>query len=624
MKGDTSMKKIKTHIILVVSMLLTMSSCEDFALGDKFLQKPPSNDITIDTIFSTAELARRVLWNSYDYLPYGIPTASYFTAMKKGSMEGLTDLNQCYVNDSGECLIYYPGKYNADVENPNGSGTIGMDNISKFRFKEFGSWTGIRHAWLFYENVDRVPDMSAEEKLRMKAEAKLLVATFYANMFRHYGGLPLIDHSLRTDDPKFPERSTVQHTVEFIVRLLDDAIACPELPWTLSAAERDNWYGRLTKASAMGLKVRVLLFAASPLFNDVKAYHPGEASDKHLTWYGDCQDSRWQDAADAGLALFKALKSEGTYRLVQKEDTKKGTYRYAYRDAYYSRGTTESLIASFRNIRTTNQNALLIQSVRWGGFGPTKECFDMFQMADGTDFDWNNPVHNKNPFINRDPRLFETIYMDGDDFKGKPIELFQENPADKANYPKGKNFGTYPIDATSVNTGLTPYKFGLDRDGGEFKDRVIQWSHLRLAEIYLSYAEALNELGRAAAKDELGMDAYDYIDVVRNRVGLNDLTRGMSKEELRAAILRERACEFAWEEVRFFDLVRWKRADIFSKRLHGMKVFKHKTQKTYQFADFELPLRAWQREFSPKNYLSAFPSDEVNKGYGLIQNPGWE
>lgn len=624
MKGDTRMKKIKTQLIVVISILLTMSSCEDFALGDKFLQKPPSNDITIDTIFSTAELARRILWNSYDYLPYGIPTNNFFTAMKKGSMEGLTDLNHCYVNDSGECLIYYPGKYNADVENPNGSGTIGMDNISKFRFNEFGSWTGIRHAWLFYENVDRVPDMSAEEKSRMKAEAKLLVAIFYANMFRHYGGLPLIDHSLRADDAKFPERSTVQQTVEFIVGLLDDAIACPDLPWTLSAAERDNWYGRVTKASAMGLKVRVLLFAASPLFNDAKAYYPGEASDKHLTWYGDRQDSRWQDAADASLAFFKALKFEGTYRLVQKEDTKKGTYRYAFRDAYYSRGTTESLIASFRDIRTSNQNSLLIQSVRWGGFGPTKECFDMFQMADGTDFDWENDEHKKNPFINRDPRLFETIYMDGDDFKGKPIELFQENPADKANYPKGKNFGTYPIDVTSVNTGLTTFKFGLDRDGGEFKDRVIQWSHLRLAEIYLSYAEALNELGRATVKDELGMDAYDYIDVVRNRVGLNDLTRGKSKEELREAILRERACEFVWEEVRFFDLVRWKRADIFSKRLHGMKVFKHKTQKTYQFADFELPLRAWQREFSPKNYLSAFPSDEVNKGYGLIQNPGWE
>ena len=618
------MKRIKIYLLLGVGLLLTLSSCEDFALGDKFLQKPPSNDITIDTIFSTAEMARRVLWNSYDYLPYGYSTGNFFTAMKKGNIEGLTDLNQGYCNDSGELQIYYPGKYTADVENSNRSGTISMNNISKFRFKEFGSWSGIRHAWLFYENVDRVPDMSAEEKSRMKAEAKILVAIFYANMFRHYGGLPLIDHSLRADELNFPARATVQETVDFIVILLDDAAACPDLPWVLPEGEQDNWYGRVTKASAMGLKVRVLLFAASPLFNDTKPYYPGEASDKHLTWYGDCQDSRWQAVVDAALAFFKTMKSQGYYRLVEKGDTQKGTSRAAFRDAYYKRGTTETLIASFRDIRTANQNSLLVQSIRWGGFGPTKECFDMFPMADGTEFSWDNEEQAKNPFANRDPRLYETIYIDGDDFKGKPIQLFQENPADKVNYPKGANFGVYPIDASSINTGLTSFKFGFDRDGGEFKGRVIQWPHLRLAEIYLSYAEALNELGRAKVKDELGMDAFDYVDVVRNRVELGDLDKNIGKEDFRELILRERACEFVWEEVRFFDLIRWKREDIFSKRLHGLKVFRHKTTKEYAFSEFLLPERAWQKEFSPKNYLSAFPSDEINKGYGLIQNPGWE
>ena len=248
----------------------------------------------------------------------------------------------------------------------------------------------------------------------------------------------------------------------------------------------------------------------------------------------------------------------------------------------------------------------------------------MFPMADGTEFSWDNEEQAKNPFTNRDPRLYETIYIDGDDFKGKPIQLFQENPADKVNYPKGANFGVYPIDASSINTGLTSFKFGFDRDGGEFKGRVIQWPHLRLAEIYLSYAEALNELGRAKVKDELGMDAFDYVDVVRNRVELGDLDKNMEKEDFRELILRERACEFVWEEVRFFDLIRWKREDIFSKRLHGLKVFKHKTTKEYAFSEFLLPERAWQKEFSPKNYLSAFPSDEINKGYGLVQNPGWE
>lgn len=613
------MKTSKIYLLLFISFFII--SCEDFALGEKFLQKPPSTDVTIDTIFSTAEYARRVLWTGYDYLPYGYGTTALVTAMKKGSIEGLTDLAQTYVNDSGEILIYYPGKYNADAENKEGN----MDDTTKWRFYEFGTWEGIRHAWLFYENVDRVPDMSPEEKSRLKAEAKVLVAIFYANMFRHYGGLPLIDHALTVDEPQFPVRSTVKETVDFIVKLLDEAVACPDLPWALSEDEQSLWFGRVTKASAMGLKVRLLLFAASPLFNNTEAYYLGEASEQLLTWYGDYQEMRWEDAAKAGLDFFKAVDSYGYYRLVQASDTKENSVRNAFRDAYYKRGTPESLIATFRNFRTTNDNSLLIQSIRWGGFTPTKELFDSFQMADGTEFNWDSPEMGKNPFENRDPRLYETIYIDGDDYRGRPIELSWPDPNDLENYPKGKDNCEGYMSQNSMNTGLTAFKFGLDRDGGgEFKGRVMHWPLLRMSEIYLSYAEALNELGRATIQDERGMDAFDYVNVVRARVGMGELPKTLSKEQLREAILRERICEFWGEEVRFFDLVRWKRDDIFSKRLHGLKFFKNKNTKEYKFDVFELPERAWQKEFSPKNYLSAFPSDEVNKGYGLIQNPGWE
>lgn len=617
------MKIYKLYVSLLITLLISLSSCEDLAFGDKFLQKPPSTDITIDTIFSTADYARRVLWNSYDCLPYGYPINGYRTAMKKGTIEALGDLAHTFINDTGECLIYYPGKYTPEVENELWGG--GMTNISKYRFYEYSTWIGIRHAWIFCENVDKVSDMSEEEKSRLKAEAKILVAIFYANMFRHYGGVPIVDHALQADDPQFPPRATLQETLDFTIKLLDEAIACPELPWVLPDSEMDNMYGRVTKASAMGLKVRLLLFAASPLFNDNKPFMPGAASDQKMTWFGDYQQSRWETAAKAGQDFFKAVRSNGYYRLVQADDTENRTYRNAFRDAYYKRGTTESLIATFKNFRTTDQNSLLIQSIRWGGSLPTKELFDLFQMADGSVFSWDNPNQAKNPFLNRDPRLYETIYIDGDDFKGKPIELFQNDPSDPENYPKGKNFGVNPMSTNSMNTGITTFKFGLDRDGGgEFKGRVIQWPLLRMAEIYLSYAEALNELGRATVKDELGMDAFDYVNVLRARVGMQGLPKTLSKEELREAILRERACEFWGEEVRFFDLIRWKREDVFSEHLHGLKVFRHKTTHEYKFEVFQLPERAWQREFSPKFYLSAFPSDEVNKEYGLVQNPGWE
>ena len=89
---------------------------QDLAFGDKFLQKPPSSDVTIDTIFSTSEYARRILWKSYQYLPYGMETSGYWTQMWLGTLEGLTDLNYDNVGYSGLAKVYYPGNYNASIE----------------------------------------------------------------------------------------------------------------------------------------------------------------------------------------------------------------------------------------------------------------------------------------------------------------------------------------------------------------------------------------------------------------------------------------------------------------------------------------------------------------------------
>ena len=104
------MKSLKTYFYgLIMSLLLVMTvSCEDFALGEKFLQKPPSGDVTIDTIFSTADNARKVLWFSYSKLPYGIPVGyNYTTAMWYGVLEGLTDLNQSELTWDGVNMLYY-------------------------------------------------------------------------------------------------------------------------------------------------------------------------------------------------------------------------------------------------------------------------------------------------------------------------------------------------------------------------------------------------------------------------------------------------------------------------------------------------------------------------------------
>ena len=134
---------------------------EDLAFGNKFLQKPPSTDVTIDTVFSTAEYARRTLWYSYQYLPYGLETKGYWTTMWLGNLEGLTDLNNDNVGYSGVQRVYYDGNYNAAKEDT--PRATYMATKIRFNESETHMWSAIRNAWILVENVDRVPDMDEAE-----------------------------------------------------------------------------------------------------------------------------------------------------------------------------------------------------------------------------------------------------------------------------------------------------------------------------------------------------------------------------------------------------------------------------------------------------------------------------
>lgn len=620
------MKYIKKHFqtaALLLGLLISTNACEDLAFGDKFLQKPPSTDVTIDTIYSTAEYARRVLWYSYQNLPIGLETtSSYWNTMWMGTIEGLTDLNQDYLGYSGVNDVYYAGNYNASIEDsPRGKF---LATKCRFNDNETHMWQSIRNAWLTVANIDRVPDMSQEEKERLKAESKTVVAVYYTHMLRHFGALPIIDRAISATETSMPARATLQETVDFIIRILDEAIACPEFPWHIPESEMAAWDGRMSKAGAMGLKARLLLFVASPIFNDEQPYFPGPAADAHMTWFGNYDRERWKKAIDACEAFFRAVDANGFYKLVEKDDVNPAGYRYAFRSAYFDRGTTETLISVRReNYRTANQQAFTNQAIRWGAFCPTKEYFDMFQTAEGEDFDWDNTEHAKNPFINRDPRLNETFILDGDIYQNTQAAVTKVKADDPENYPKGKHWAVGQMTDKSLLTGIACRKWGLDR-AGEYNGHVIQWPHLRIAELYLTYAEALNEYH--GGPNTL---AYDYVNKVRARVGMKGMKTGMDQKTFRAAILRERACEFGYEEVRFFDLIRWKMDEKFSTPLHGLNIYKNKNDGSYICEEFSLEggaeTRAWWNPggFSEKWYLSAFPQKEINKGYGLLQNPGW-
>lgn len=655
------MKKVIIYFSVMAASCM-LGSCSDLAFGDAFLEKAPGVDVTIDTIFSSKLYADRALNSAYATLRMGLTVHANdgnFEHQQAGNklgwdnLDALTDIMNSHCNWGGVYPTYYNGSYSSETENTASSTKMG------FYPNQDVTWRGIRKAYLYIENVDRVPDMTEAEKNVRKGEAQMIIACQYHELLRHFGGVPLLYSSIDASNSLEVDfsRKTFEKTVEFIINLCDDA--ANKLPWRVAAVDD----GRFTKAAALGLKVRVLLLAASPLFNANQPYLeacspvagnvgkiPAEDIDK-MVWYGNYERKRWERVVTACEEFFAENARNGNvYQLVQPETRDAEGYRKAFSGCYADRYNSEILIATFRNLRTfgdsyhrmyfgpssdTNGNA----GRGYGGGAVTLDYVDMFTSATGEKTSYEEWIEkngsigtiDNNPFTDRDPRLYETVMIVGDHFQSRPAEM----------WIGGLERGS-ETDGGRAPSGFCIRKFLWDYNQSTFHDRPANYAYLRMAEIHLAYAEALNETGQ---KDK----AYKELDKVRNRVGLPDMSDALlhrlqsgkslpvynecaleGDAELREEILDERARELAFEEVRWFDIARWKRADVFKKTLHGVNV----TIKSGSVAEGNLQLnfeqpkvesvsRFWQKNFSPKWYMSAFPSDEINKGYGLLQNPGW-
>lgn len=655
------MKNVLLKLAGVIAALIFMIGCSDLKFGDNFLEKAPGVDVTIDTIFSSKLYADRALVAVYSTLRCGYPEwnrawpggsydhPSAGNAVGICSLDALTDIIDDQCTWGGVYNTYYNGTYNAEVENASGSTKYSYDPDRD------GAWRGIRKAFIYINNVDKVPDMTQAEKDKRKAECKAIIATHYFDLWHNYGGVPLLKENVEAANQNSIDytRQTAQVVLDYIVQMCDEAAA--GLPWRVTSDED----GHMSKASALGLKCRALSFAASPIFNAEAPYSSDKPTLKlgnigkikeedvdKMYWFGGYDANRWKLVVDACKEFFEA-NAGNEYALVSTTGTTQDDYRNAWNKSYADRDNGEILIESGRHFATFGDTYLRCyfgpaedvtgnNGRGYGGGCITLNFVDMFPYADGTRAsytDWikahdHTGTMDDNPFIDRDPRLYESVMIVGDHFRGSRARMWDDG------YEHGSR------DEFRAYTGFCSRKMLWDYNYETFMNRPTNYSYLRLAEIYLIYAEALNETG-----DKTG--AYRELNKIRSRVGLpemNDTRLAASQEgktlpayaeplvgdsKLREEILDERARELYFEETRFFDMVRWKRADIFTKTLYGI----HMTIKSGKFEDgnlvltFEDPFtptpRYWRDNWDPKWYLSAFPTNEINKGYGLVQNPGW-
>lgn len=420
---------------------------------------------------------------------------------------------------------------------------------------------------------------------RYLAEAKFFRAWAYFNLLQRYGGVPLITKTL---DDTSPELSAASATRDAVLDLIyaDLDFASAKLPTATSLGTAD--YGRIAKTAALAFKARVALFEGTR----AKFHKYGDAK-KHLTLAYNAakavMDSKEHDLYTG--PYFNLFQYEGEGR-ANKENVLVKQYGVSLTDR----------VVSQNYCRATLEN---------GNKSPTKALVDSYLMVDGLPMDksplYKAPLLTTDVFVNRDTRLSDDVLKKGDSY------IFT-NPV----------FNVSSL--VFAKTGFTFRKYWNIVDWNNqasFIDRNL----IRYAEVLLIYAESKFELDEAITDADLNLT----INRLRKRGGVAALTNDFAKTNglnVRDEIRRERRVELAQEGFRYWDLIRWKTAEIeLPKPVLGNYFFKEfgTTVKVNLTKDnFIITQDASFRKFDPnRDYLWPLPINEIALNPNMKQNPGW-
>lgn len=593
-----SIKKIGIYFVISLMVPSLFIQCSDF------LEMPlVSEAVNQDTIFSSRDKAELFLWDTYQQiLPSGLPlykatNNDLYDQIDRSIRANLTD--ECD-QSIGACPVT-----EMNIVGYTAAGSTSTPSRHS-ETKMIKCYSGIRKAWIFYENVDRVPDIAPEEKERMKAECKALIALRYFTLIRTFGGVPLVKKVLNVEDDLDIKRSSFEECVAYIISL------CEEAENVLPDQYESKWRGRVTRGVALSIKARTLLYAASPLFNtESPAVRYGNSSDNKLLCYMNYDQTRWERAYNANLKVISWAKAEGGHSLI-----KTGNPFDDYGVATSRPDNAEVILA--------NKTSTLGHSNTggfWTYYMPHLGAFNKgssilvnalhkFYKVDGTEQSWPN-VGQERPFTDYTKRMAEMEPR----FKTMGW-IYGEQPAMCPDRYAGWHYGVTGKSSGDIQGAAVMMKFTYKYDGANDQPFPL----FRLAEFYLNAAEALNEY---MANDQ---KVYDLLNEIRDRAGLPLITRADARyntqDKLRQLIHRERFIELFAEDHRIYDVRRWRIADtsgVIGGDMLGFTLEQNSTKTdylTYKTIAFE------NRYWDDKMFYHPFPQLEVNKGY-LIQNPGY-
>jgi len=582
------------RIAIAVFGLLGTTGCQGV------LDVTPKDQFPDAAVFADPNLAQAFLNDTYRGLGHGL-----YEIM----LASMTDETHFIHNYNTEVVVQ-------SLITSSARGALDDGRYSHFNWGP--NYARIRQTNIFLSHIDAAGFDDALKR-RMKGEAYFLRAYFYHNLMRMYGGVPLITKVYGLNDDYAVARNSFKETVDFIVANADSAAAL--LPLSYSGID----VGRATKGAALALKARVLLYAASDLYN----LNP---SDSTFTGYTTPQDrvALWRAAKDAA----KAVMDLGIYGLFRPSPASPQAATQNYGDLFLQRMSEEVILSRFfLSTRDDGYNPGLHNGPNgfhtWGGNTPLQNLVDDYRMADGSKFAWSNPVEAAAPYTNRDPRFYASIAYDGAPWRTRPDDVKNLDPVGTI-----QTFRALTLTGGSVMAGLDTRDSPVENWNGaysgyylrkfidpsinaQFTKEQVPWIFFRYAEVLLNYAEASIEL------NEVG-DALTVLNQIRRRAGMPDLVAG---PDLRDEYRNERRVEMAFEEQRFFDVRRWMIApQVLNKDAFGINIFANGASPTdrstwtnYRYETHSIQRRAWV----DKMYFMPISLDELNRNPLLRQNPGF-
>lgn len=642
---------MKKYIFILIVIFIT--GCNNY------LDIVPDNLATVEMVFNTRNSAEMFLATCYSYVPEQANTQENIALVASDEVWYYAE-KDFYMNNETSLRLAKGLQNQTDPYCNFWEGRRGGQNM----------FVAIRDCNIFLENLKNIPGLELSEQNRWIAEVKVLKAFYHFWLLRLYGPIPIMDENISVDAS--PEetritRKSVDQVVEYLVSLLDEAIESEALPDKITYINSE--YGRLTAPAAKAIKAKVLMLAASPLFNGNADFSDFVDAEGNQLVNATFDADKWVAAKDACYDAILAAENAG-HALYEFTDLLPiGSINEPLRQELTLRATitdrfnTEMIwglganavhgLQTWCQPRFTNFHAADFNSTK-KSHAPTLNMVESFYTSNGVpineDKDWDyanryNPVlvignaadahkyyiqkfyRTAGIHLYREPRFYASIGFDGGKWFSLETENIEEIP--HLNVKAGQLSGKSGLELYSI-TGyfakkLVNYQNVITNKTSTIKNYT--FPIIRLSDLYLMYAEALNETQSAP-----DAQVYKYIQKVRHKAGLDinsDLVstweqhsrnplKPTTKDGMRDIIRQERLIELALEGSRYWDLRRWKLADsYFSKPIRGWNIYASDTDGFYQVRNI------FYRDYLKRDYLWPISQNEILRNPNLVQSPGW-